>query len=419
MGRIRRLRKSKKRSKRCFESVDSDQRYVDLMQFMKQKEWNNELKLRVAEFRDNGRGVYSLKGVKSGEVLIKVPRSSMITLDTLENDAEFPELCAHYFKEKKCTYQCLLSLFLVFHDEKQWRSPWEAYLKTLPRRYSNPYFCDKKELRYLDEHLLQKMVNQKEIVKKGHDLLNEFECECDMSDFQWAYFTVNTRGVYLDPALVKKEHFKDMLEDSPTIALVPFLDFFNHSDQAISTATADSTSYTLKTENSFKKYEQIFISYGSHNNLKLLLEYGFIVPNNRHDYIEITVNDINNLIKSDPELRATQIPRPKFQFIKDHNFSDQMFFDDKDGPSHNLQTVLFMVFLEKNVHNLRNVAYGDALKAEEVKPYVKKLLDWKMDEYKKFADGLSTLKNKSPSGDACLQYYQECLRYLQKCTNII
>lgn len=61
--------------------------------------------------------------------------------------------------------------------------------------------------------------------------------------------------------------------------MAPFLDFFNHSNTADVEAKLDlkRNAYILKTNKPFKKYEQIFIKYGAFSNLRLLVEYGFII----------------------------------------------------------------------------------------------------------------------------------------------
>ena len=41
--------------------------------------------------------------------------------------------------------------------------------------------------------------------------------------------------------------------------------------------------YEIRTHDSYRKYEQVFISYGPHDNQHLLLEYGFTVDNNPYD----------------------------------------------------------------------------------------------------------------------------------------
>ena len=79
-----------------------------------------------------------------------------------------------------------------------------------------------------------------------------------------------------------------------SLALAPFLDMFNHSSDANTKMYIDFDNelYILKTLNSFRKHQQIFIKYGPHSNLKLLIEYGFIIPCNHYDFIEFSFDDV-------------------------------------------------------------------------------------------------------------------------------
>lgn len=417
MGRVKRVRMRKKREKSA-ENQNFHQKFVPLLKFMKENGWENDTKLKFKTFESTGDGIFSVRGIKSDEELIKVPFQAMITLETLISSSDFAKKCENTLKDTKFTFQCLLSLFLVHERSKGDFSRWKSYLDVIPHEFSVPYFCTKDEFHHLDENLLQKMVKQKEIVKKSCEIFQKFDF-LDKKTFEWAFFVVNTRGVYLDSSHMSKKFFGEMLEDSPNIALVPFLDFFNHSDDVRTSTNANHDFYSLRTHVPHKKFSQIFISYGNHNNFKLLLEYGFTLEQNSQNYVEITLNDISNLIKHDPELRSTQIPRPTFQFITQHNLDDQLFVHSMDGLSHNLKVVLFMIFIEKNVHNLYQIAFGNALDEEKVVKFGQKLINWKTFEFNKLKNGLMALKDLSLSGKQCLKYYGEELRYLEECKNVI
>lgn len=43
--------------------------------------------------------------------------------------------------------------------------------------------------------------------------------------------------------------------------------------------------YEIRTLDNYKKYDQVFISYGSHDNYHLLMEYGFTLPDNPNDAV--------------------------------------------------------------------------------------------------------------------------------------
>lgn len=50
----------------------------------------------------------------------------------------------------------------------------------------------------------------------------------------------------------------------------------------------DTDSYEIITYNSYQKYDEVFISYGSHDNVMLLTEYGFCIRRNTNHCIEFT-----------------------------------------------------------------------------------------------------------------------------------
>ena len=45
--------------------------------------------------------------------------------------------------------------------------------------------------------------------------------------------------------------------------------------------------FEIHTDIAYKRGNQVFISYGPHDNTKLLLEYGFILPENQHTEVKI------------------------------------------------------------------------------------------------------------------------------------
>jgi len=79
---------------------------------------------------------------------------------------------------------------------------------------------------------------------------------------------------------------KDEPEDwNDAIALVPFADYFNHDDKAPCEVNFDGEFYTFKASRQVEKGEELFMSYGSHSNDFLLVEYGFLPDANKSDAI--------------------------------------------------------------------------------------------------------------------------------------
>lgn len=414
---------------------------VNLCKFLSAKGWKNDSQLKVAKFSKFGRGLYSKVVVRADDALLELPIDVLISYQTLENDLEFLDI----FDEEKfegakseIIFQCLLALYLC-HQKLKEGSNWEAYIKSLPESFDHPYFCNKLELQYLPDYILEKIVEQNGLIKAQYQklvALLRVDLGISIDLFKWAFFVCNSRSVYikgkvLEP-LIAENHFRDLIKDLPNMALAPFLDFFNHSDDAkVSSQLSHSESaiqrnsekiksgeiqltYQVYTQEQFSKQQQIFINYGALNNTKLLLEYGFFIPNHKSDFLEFSLSDINNYIKSHLELRLLVIPRHKYKFIQDHDLDNQLYIDLVDGISHNFQAILAMLLVQENLYNLTEVAFGDAIQFAGIQKYAVEIIERRKGEYEIFAKGLKQLESLSDSGKVCLAHFQSCIAFIGK-----
>lgn len=96
-------------------------------------------------------------------------------------------------------------------------------------------------------------------------------------DFIYSWFVVGTRTFYYTPP--ESDEQRDAEE---CLALVPFADYFNHSPKGCKVSFSPAC-YNFTAVSNLEKGEEVFISYGSHNNDFLLVEYGFYLENNKWD----------------------------------------------------------------------------------------------------------------------------------------
>ncbi|XP_043927970.1 SET domain-containing protein 4-like [Protopterus annectens] len=114
-----------------------------------------------------------------------------------------------------------------------------------------------------------------------------------------------------------------------------------------------SRCYEIKATLPYKRYDQVFICYGPHDNHRLLLEYGFVSSNNPHSVVYIEKDVIFAcLSKKDKQIAQ------KMSILKEHGFLENLTFDF-DGPSWRLFTALKLLCLEPEEFNLwKNVLHG-------------------------------------------------------------
>ncbi|XP_037078832.1 SET domain-containing protein 4-like [Pollicipes pollicipes] len=204
---------------------------------MAHHEWEGARSLVPTLFPATGRGLMARSAVRPGATLVSVPRRMLITSATALASELGPLLRA---ARPPLSGQLTLTLFLLLERRRGADSAWRPYLDSLPAAYTTPAFCH----------------------------------------FRHAWFTVNTRAVFLEPERSQPAIVED------TCALAPFLDLFNHApDATMRCRLSPGGCYELVTEDAFAARSQVFINYGPHDSLRLLLEYGFVVPDNERDAV--------------------------------------------------------------------------------------------------------------------------------------
>jgi len=308
MGRTLRKRK---RKKSCVNSnqiqCDNEKEVLELLQWLGIK-----THLQLYNFTETGRGLRTQKNLMKGEVLISIPMDKMITRKSMKKTSDYP---LHW------STQLMLSCFLIRESMKKQttcsntttKSEWKIYLETLPQSYDVPYFdCPQDLLIYLPRHLKVSIEEQFRLIDtQFRELVKVLQEENFVSKkiFAWAWFTVNTRGVY----------FPDQHDN---LALAPFLDMFNHSGHVQVHVENTDHFYNLKSSNNFPKHSQVFINYGPHDNIKLYLEYGFVIPDNPHDSVTFTLEDLCEILNLTED--TTKNLAKKLKFISQHQLDAKL-----------------------------------------------------------------------------------------------
>lgn len=130
-----------------------------------------------------------------------------------------------------------------------------------------------------------------------------FHSQIDLNElfnhFVHIYFIINSRCLYCELPL--KQGMDDFIESNFT--LVPLVDFLNHADEmdkfcypevqkdSVHSGVSNGVGQFIMRVGSHqynKSNEQILLNYGPHSNDFLLCEYGFVMNQNKWNYIDIT-----------------------------------------------------------------------------------------------------------------------------------
>ncbi|XP_056368349.1 SET domain-containing protein 4 isoform X2 [Oenanthe melanoleuca] len=172
---------------------------------------------------------------------------------------------------------------------------------------------------------------------------------------EWAWCTINTRTIYM-----KHPHRECFSLEPDVYALAPYLDLLNHSPnvQVKAAFNEQTRSYEIWTNSQCKKYQEVFICYGPHDNQRLLLEYGFVAMDNPHSSVYVSPDTLLKYFSPlDKERKA------KVSILKDHNYLENLNFG-WEGPSWRLLTALKVLRLAADEFACwRRILLGDVTSA--------------------------------------------------------
>jgi hypothetical protein len=347
MGRTSRKRWLKKQEIVKTSPISNEDLYKKLKSWMYFNKWKSTCNLIPYVFETTGRGLMTINKIENNQIILQVPKSLLITTFIVSQSP----IKILFSIDKSYSAQCILAIFLIYEKHLGMLSFWKPYLDTFPNSYSNPEFCTKTEKKFLPFFIKHELQVLSKTLKSNYvsliesiKLLDNNICKhCQQSfyniftyhRFIWAYYTVNTRAIYISDK--KQKCLSINIKGDDNLALAPLLDLFNHTCETVADARLVSMSndeefYQIKTLKSYESKTQVFINYGAHSNIKLYLEYGFFITNNPLDEIFFNIIDIQ---------KCHQLSKLSYNFLNANKYENSMAFTAK-GLNYCAKNALFI-----------------------------------------------------------------------------
>ncbi|KAK0139517.1 SET domain-containing protein 4 [Merluccius polli] len=339
-------RKRRRRQTGQSVSLSYQLQYVTLMRFLRKRGF--ACVLQPAQFNDTGRGLQAHEIIKPDELIISLPEVCLITTSTVLDSYLGP-----YIKSWKPHLSPLLVLcvFLVCERHRGEDSDWFAYINILPATYTCPAYFSDDVIALLPASIQSRALDQRQAVKDLHSSHQDFfrslqpilsravDEVLTYEALRWAWCSVNTRSVFMSRPP------SPFLSGQDVYALAPFLDLLNHRpDVQVSASFNHVTAcYEIRTVAGIQRYQQAFINYGSHDNQRLLIEYGFVAPGNPNSVVYIDTDLLQQVLRDAVDRSADH----KMKFLRENNFSHNLTVSS-DGPSWRLMTVLKVLALPQS-----------------------------------------------------------------------
>jgi histone-lysine N-methyltransferase SETD3 len=220
------------------------------------------------------RGAHTRSGVRSGDTVLEVPESHLITLELARASEIGCRIEASGLRPERT--HSWLAAFLLQERHRE-GSFWEPYLDTLPAAFPHvPIFFQPEQLAWLrGSHALELVQRRREALVQEYRRLSAIPelRRFPLSEFVWASTCVVTRVFGISVDGVK------------TSALVPMADMLNHRlpRQTRWLFDASLRSFVITAAEDIGTGEPVQDSYGAKSNGRYLLSYGFCVPDNPED----------------------------------------------------------------------------------------------------------------------------------------
>ncbi|KAJ2493009.1 hypothetical protein IWW37_001013 [Coemansia sp. RSA 2050] len=285
--------------------------------------------LTLAYFPATFRGMMATRDIGPGEDVVRVPERLLITASKVKRAmlarAAIAGKAGKAVQSDRwdLSEHQSLAYWVYVEAELQERSEWHSYICSLPRDFaSTPLFvlsgkspsstidtdssgCVQWVIAHLPHPLRQRVSEQQTRLFGDWSLTCSFSAAFGTQPvsnwrlYVWSWLVVSTRCIHLGRRPGSDRHIQTTgasclrgahsIGSRDNITLAPMLDLLNHSEHAsVSTFfDADGGEFVIKTNVPFKAGREVFISYGPHDNLFLLAEYGFVLERNPFQHLEL------------------------------------------------------------------------------------------------------------------------------------
>ncbi|CEF67994.1 Histone-lysine N-methyltransferase setd3 [Strongyloides ratti] len=267
-------------------------------------------KVDIIKIDDNNYGLVSTEDVMDKQVLIKVPRKAIFSIDTIHENPIYKKIIVNDILLSNMNNVALVFFMCIERLNKD--SKWQDYFNILPTKFTTPVNYTIEELELLKNtviyeeslktfrhfarqyiYFLQKLYDES---SKDYSKLSIRLEDFTFDLFLWAANNVTTRI----------NHIPSENDQKSIPCLIPLLDFSNHSDDSkniVDFSIEDNCAETIA-GNALKKGNNITIVYGNRNNYSLFLANGFClqIPG-INDVFKLKLSFPSTFIESDFRVR--------------------------------------------------------------------------------------------------------------------
>ncbi|KAG2730084.1 hypothetical protein I3760_01G276600 [Carya illinoinensis] len=226
-----------------------------------------------------GRSLFASKTIQTGDCILKVPYCVQVTPAHL-----LPEIKSLLGNEVGNIAK--LAIVILVEQKFGQKSEWAPYVSRLPQpgEMHNMIFWSEAELEMIfQSSVYQETINHKSQIEKDFLAIRP-ALQC----FPELFGDITNKDFIHACALVGSRAWGS----SKGLSLIPFADFLNHDGASESIVFSDDDKQISEViaDRNYHAGEQVLIRYGKFPNATLMLDFGFSLPYNKQDQVQIQFN---------------------------------------------------------------------------------------------------------------------------------
>lgn len=232
-----------------------------------------------------GRSLFASETIRAGDCILKVPFNVQISPDSLP-------LPIRDLLGNEIGNVAKLAVVILLEQKLGLGSEWAPYITRLPQPWEmhNTIFWNESELEMIRKSpLYEESLNQRSqigreflAIRNALETFPEIIDRINCDDFMHAYSLVTSRA----------------WRSPKSVSLIPFADFLNHNGVSEAMVLNDDEKQLSEViaDRDYAPGEHVLIRYGKYSNATLMLDFGFALPYNIHDQVQVQVKTV----KDDP-----------------------------------------------------------------------------------------------------------------------
>lgn len=228
--------------------------------------------------RAGGRGAFARHAIAIGDELVGVPRRMLVTDVDMASTAVGVAMSG--FAGMLCNRNILTAVWLAL-ERRDATSPWKPFLDAMPAAYPwMPFHRSDDDLNALGGTRALRVIAASIVdFDSDHAFLGEMLEELaglDRAELAWGRCVARSRSFRIDD------------DDGSALALVPVADMINHGRANASWGYRAATQrLEVRASRTLGAGDEIYVSYGTHDNARNLTGYGFAVAENLNDEVAL------------------------------------------------------------------------------------------------------------------------------------